>query len=213
MRARRKERVIWMKRLIGFLLAVAICLGLAGCSAPTPPPDTAADGTPWNENWVTVGGAVGIEAPETLTLLQNTDTIVSNQMAYATWSMGEAEPYTTKDDEETEIYDAQFFVLLARRENSEQARATMDEWQGMIEEMYDLATSSDANIGGQEFRVITYTYLSQETPYTAGASAFALFGNYAMSVEVTARGDAADDPGALLADFLETFHYAGEQAS
>lgn len=199
-----------MKRLIVFLLAAAVCLGLAGCSMPTPPPAEAADGTPWNEDWVTVGGAVGVDAPEALTLLQNTDTISSNQMAYATWSMGEAEPYTTKNDEETEIYDAQLFVLLAKRESAEQARATMDEWQGMIGDMYDVAASDDVDLGGQEFHVITYTYLSQETPYTAGASAFALFGNYAMNVEITARGAAADDPRALLTEFLETFHYAGE---
>ncbi len=202
--------MILMKRLTEALFAAAVCLCLAGCSMPTPPPETAADGTPWGEDWVTVGGTVGVEESETLTLLQNSDTVASNQMAYATWSMGEAEPYTTADEKETEIYDAQFFVLLAKRENGEQARETLSEWQGLIGEMYTIISSGEERIGGQEFQTITYTYISQETPYTAGASAFGVFGNCALSVEVTARGDAAQDPAAILTDFLEKFHYAGE---
>lgn len=203
------EKSDGMKRFWSLLLVMAVCLGLAGCSMPTPPPQTAADGTPWSEDWETVGGAIGVETPQAFALLQNSDTIASNQMAYAAWSMGEGEPYTTQDGEETTLYDAQLYILLARTESAEKAAQTLEEWRKIGEEMYVLASDGKESHGGQEFTVITYSYASAENPYTAGASAFCVFQNYAVSVEITCRGAAADDPHALLADFLEHCHYAG----
>lgn len=199
-----------MKRFGMLFLVLAVCLSLAGCSLPTPPPQTAADGTPWSEDWETIGGAVGVEAPEAFTLLQNTDTLTANQMAYAVWSMGEGEPYTTQDGEETMLYDAQLFVLLAKTESAEKAAETLAEWMGIGEEMYVLVSNTQEICGGQEFTVITYSYSSEDNPYSAGASAMGVFQNYAVSVEITCRGAAADDPHALLTDFLDHCHYAGE---
>ncbi len=199
-----------MKRFWMLLLGFMVCLGLAGCSLPTPPPQTAADGTPWSEEWETVGGAIGVETPQAFTLQQNSDTIASNQMAYAAWSMGEGAPFTTKDGEKATLYDAQLYVLLASCENEEKAEQTLAEWRTIGEEMYILASNEQEHYGGQEFTVITYSYSSEENPYTAGASAFCVFKNYAVSVEITCRGEAAGSPKTLLADFLEHCHYAGE---
>lgn len=199
-----------MKRFGMLCLILAVCFGLTGCSMPTPPPQTAEDGTLWSEEWVTVGGALGVETPEAFTLLQNSDTISANQMAYAVWSMGEGEPYTTQDGKDATLYDAQLYILLARTKSLEKAQETLAEWMGIGEEMYVLASSAQERYGGREFTVITYSYSSEENPYSAGASAFCVFGNYCVSVEVTCRGDAADDPKALLTNFLEHLHYAGE---
>ncbi len=199
-----------MKRIWCLLLAAAVCVGLAGCSLPTPPPQTTADGTPWGEDWVTVGGAVGVETPEPFALLENSDTIMNNQMAYATWSLGEGEPFTTEDGEEATLYDAQTFVLLAKTESPEKAAETLEEWADIAEELYNMESSAQESYGGQEFTVITYTYASADSPYRAGATAFGTFGSYAISVEIACRGAAADDPQGLLAGFLEHFHYAGE---
>ena len=199
-----------MKRFGVLCLFMAVCLGLAGCSVPTQPPQTAVDGTPWSEDWETVGGAIGVETPEAFTLLQNSDTIAANQMAYAAWSMCEEEPYTTKDDEETTLYDAHLYILLARTESSGKAAETLAEWMGIGEGMYVLESNTQERYGGQDFTVITYSYSSEENPYSAGASAFCTFANYAVSVEITCRGEAADDPKALLVEFLQHLHYAGE---
>lgn len=199
-----------MKRFGMLCLILAVCFGLTGCSMPTPPPQTAADGTPWSEEWVTVGGALGVETPEAFTLLQNSDTISANQMAYAVWSMGEGEPYTTQDGKDATLYDAQLYILLARTKSAENAQETLAEWMSIGEEMYVLASSAQERYDGREFTVITYSYSSEENPYSAGASAFCVFGNYCISVEITCRGDAADDPKALLTNFLEHLHYAGE---
>lgn len=199
-----------MKRFGMLLLVLAVCFGLAGCSMPTPPPQTAADGTPWSEDWETIGGALGVETPDAFTLLQNSDTLAQNGMAYAVWSMGEGEPFTTQEGEDTTLYDAQLFVLLSKNENAEKAAETLAEWMKIGEEMYVLASSEKESRGGQEFTVITYSYSSGENPYSAGASAFCTFANYTLSVEITCRGEAADDPKALLAGFLDHCHYAGE---
>lgn len=198
-----------MKRFGILCLILAVCLGLAGCSMPTPAPQTAADGTPWSGEWVTVGGALGVETPEAFTLLQNSDTISANRMAYAVWSMGEGEPYKTSEGEDATLYDAQVYILLARTESAEKAQETLTEWMGIGEEMYVLASNAQESYGGQEFTVITYSYSSEDNPYSAGASAFCTFGDYAVSTEITCRGAAADNAKALLSEFLEHFHYAG----
>ena len=199
-----------MKRFGMLLLIMAVCFGLVACSIPTPPPQTAADGTPWSADWETVGGALGVETPDAFTLLQNNDTLTSNGMAYATWSMGEGEPYTTQDDKEATLYDAQLYILLARSESPEKAEETLTEWMGLGEEMYVLESSTQENYGGQEFTVLTYSYASAENPYSAGASALGVFFNYTISVEITCRSEAANDPKAILTDFLEHCQYAGE---
>ncbi len=116
----------------------------------------------------------------------------------------------TKDGEKATLYDAQLYVLLASCENEEKAEQTLAEWRTIGEEMYILASNEQEHYGGQEFTVITYSYSSEENPYTAGASAFCVFKNYAVSVEITCRGEAAGSPKTLLADFLEHCHYAGE---
>ncbi|MBD5102664.1 MAG: hypothetical protein HDT27_08245 [Subdoligranulum sp.] len=192
------------------LLGLAACLGLAGCSMPTPPPKTAADGTPWSEEWVTIGGALGVETPDDFTLLENADTMSSNMMAYAVWSLGEGEPFTTQDGENTTLYDAQLFILLGATESEEKAAETLAGWMEIGEGMYVLASGAQENYRGQDYTVITYTYASEETPYSAGASAFGTFRDYAVSIEITCRGEAANDPKALLAEFLDRLHYAGE---
>ena len=46
-----------MKKPVMLLLTAALCLGLTGC-ADGQPPERAADGSGWDEGWVTVGGVV-----------------------------------------------------------------------------------------------------------------------------------------------------------
>lgn len=193
-----------MKKGIGVLLA-ALCLCLAGC---TPlPPEKAADGGGWDENWVTVGGVLGVDTPEGLTPRENNEALSANGMFYATWSMGEGEPYTNEDGDEATLYDVQIYVLLAGYDSAEKAGDNLDEWIGLAESHYTVDSRTQQTCNGQPFTVLGYTYGSDANPYDRGVSAYGVYGNFAISVELSCREGFTGDEAELLAEFLEHCHY------
>lgn len=196
-----------MKKLMCFLLAGALCLGLTGCGTVLPP-EKAADGLDWDEDWVTVGGIVGVDTPEGMDPRENNEALAANGMYYATWSVGESEPYTNADGDEAQIYDAQVYLLLGGYKSAEEAESTLSQWKSMAELNYAVGGTSAQTHNGQEFTVITYTFGSEENPYARGASAFGVYRNYAVSVELTCREGFQGDAAQLLGGFLDSCHYA-----
>ena len=73
---------------------------------------------------MSVGNVIGIDTPEGLTPRENNDALTANGMYYATWSIGEAEPYTNEDGDEAQLYDAQVYVLLAGYNKAEKAKSS-----------------------------------------------------------------------------------------
>lgn len=195
-----------MVRAAAFCLAAAVCLGLTGCMESAPV--KAADGADWSEDWVTVGGVIGVDTPEGLDSRENNTALAANGMYYATWSSGEAEPYTNADGQEAEIYDAQVYLLLAGYDESGKAADSAAEWLSMATEQYAVDNTATETCNGQEFTVITYTYTSETNPYAWGISAFGTYGNYAVSVELSCREGFGDDALETLENFLEHCHYA-----
>ncbi|MDE7243538.1 MAG: hypothetical protein K2O18_06120 [Oscillospiraceae bacterium] len=195
-----------MKKLAALLLTGAMGLCLAGCGQNIPV--AAADGAEWDDNWVTVGGIVGVETPAGLDSRENNDTLGANGMYYATWSSGEAEPYVNEDGKDTDLYDAQVYLLLAGSKSAGGAEESAAEWVEMASERYNIGTTSAETYNGQEFTVITYTFSSETNPYTYGASAFGVYRNYAVSAEVSCRESYDGDAKTVLAGFLENCHYA-----
>lgn len=194
-----------MKRYFSAALA-ALCLCLAGCSQPVP--QRAADGAAWSESWVTVGNVIGVETPDQFTLRENSDAIAARGMYYATWSDGEAEPYTNEDGGEAQIYDAQIYLLLAGYDEAGKAEDAAAEWLDMASGQYAVETSAGETYNGQAFTVITYTYQSETNPYARGASAFGVYRNYAVSVELSCREGYGGSARELLEAFLQSCHYA-----
>ncbi len=193
-----------MKRWI--LMLAALCLCLTGCGQPLP--ERAADGSPWSEDWVSVGGVLGVDTPEELTLRENNDALAVKGMYYAAWSMGKAQPYTNEDGDEAELYDARIDLLLAGYDAGEKAEDAAGEWLAMAEEKYQVEETEEAAYNGQTFTVVTYAFPSETAPYAYGVSAFGVYRNYAVSVELSCRESFAGDAGAVLADFLARCHYA-----
>lgn len=196
-----------MKRTAVCLLFAALCLGLAGCAA-LPTPEKAADGAAWSQEWVTVGGVVGVDTPDGMTSRENNEALAANGMHYATWSIGEGEPYTNADGEEATLYDAQVYLLLGGFKSEEEARDTMTRWQEMAQAQYIVGETVEAAHNGREFSLITYTFDGETNPYARGASAFGAYRNYAISVELVCREGFDGDAGELLAQFLDNCHYA-----
>ena len=195
-----------MKKLSLLLLTGAMSLSLVGCGQNIP--TTAADGAKWDDSWVTVGGILGVDTPAGLDSRENNDTLGVNGMYYATWSSGEAEPYINADGEDTDLYDAQLYVLLAGTKSTEEAEGAAAEWLEMASGQYRIEAASTGTYNGQEFTVITYTFSSDTNPYAHGVSAFGVYRNYAVSAELSCRENFDGDAQTALADFLENCHYA-----
>ena len=196
-----------MKKPVMLLLTAALCLGLTGCTSDRPP-ETAADGSSWDGGWVTVGGVIGVDAPEGMAPRENNEALAANGMYYATWSMGEAEPYTNEDGEEVELYDAQVYLLLSGGKSAEEAENTLTQWQELAKQQYVVEETDTQTHNGQEFTVITYSFDSETNPYARGVSAYGVYRNYAVNVELACQEDFDLDPEALMGQFLDNCHYA-----
>lgn len=192
-----------MKKL-GFLLI--FCLFLTGCG--TNIPMGTAQGLEWNDDWVSVGGIVGVDTPAGLDERENNDTLSMNGMYYATWSAGEPEAFVNEDGNDAEIYDAQIYLLLAGFKDVAETQGTAAAWIDLASERYDVESTKKEAYNGQEFTVMTYRFNSDTNPYSYGASAFGVYRNYAISVELSCREGFAGDAESVLAEFLENCHYS-----
>lgn len=196
-----------MKQAVRLIILSAILACLASCGAAMP--TKAADGTPWSEDWTTLGQTLGVEGPgHELTLRDNK---AAKGMYYAAWSIGEAQPYTNSSGEETNLYDAQLVLLLSDAGTAEEARMSMEEWLSLAEERYSIADTAQQTCNGQEFTVVTYTFPPETSPFERGVSAFTTFNTWAISVEFACQDTFEEDAGEILSDFLEHCHYAVEE--
>jgi len=193
-----------MKKFVWILVALALCL--TGCGQPSPA--QAADGTAWSDSWVTVGGVVGVDTPEGMEPQENNTALATSGMYYATWSIGEGEPYVNEDGDEAQIYDAQTYLLLAGYNAAEKAEEYAAQWLSMANDRYTVDKTQSITCNGQTFTVLTYTFDSETNPYAKGASAFGVYRNYAISIELSCQEEFSSDPLEVLAGFLEHCHYS-----
>lgn len=193
-----------MKKLGLILLVLTLCL--TGCGQL--PPAQAADGSPWSESWVTVGNVVGVDTPDNMEPRENVDALAASGMYYATWSIGEGKPYVNEDGDDAQVYDAQVYLLLAGFSSGEKAEEKAAQWLAMANDRYSVNGTQSVTCNGQEFTVVTYAFASETNPYAVGASAFGVYRNYAVSVELSCGEAFSGDPLETLTDFLSRCHYS-----
>ena len=188
-----------------FVLLLAGCVCLAGCAQT---PTAAADGAAWSDDWITVGGIIGVDTPDGIDHQENNDSLSIRGMYYATWSIGEAESYTNEDGDDAQLYDAQIYLLLTGYDAAKKAEESAAEWQAMANDRYAVDQSLSTTCNSQDFTVLTYAFDSEANPYAKGASAFGVYRNYAISVELSCRENFTGNPLEILTDFLEHCHYS-----
>ncbi len=190
---------------VALLLMVGV-LGLSGCSQY---PDQAVDGTPWDTNWTMLGSVVGAEEPGNgFSLLENYSVLTGEDIYYATWVAGASTEYTNEDGEDVEVYDAQLYVLAMGCADGTHAKESQEEWIGRQQETYTVTETWNEMRNGEEYTLMTYTCGSETNPYDRGISAFAVYGSYAVSVELACRDDFAGQEREILLQFLDGCHYA-----
>jgi len=82
----------------------------------------------------------------------------------------------------------------------EKAEEAREEWLSLAGEQYQIDSEETVSYNGQEFTVITYRLTSG--PYASGASAFGIYGNYAIGAEFSCQDGFEGEPLDYLSDFL-----------
>jgi len=194
-----------MKKAFLLIVICSILAWLTGCGTM---PTMAVDGTPWSDDWITLGSVLGVEEPgHGLTLR---DDKAARDMCYTAWSIGEAQPYVNASGEETSLYDAQLAVLLKASGTAEEAQMSVDEWLDLAADHYTITDTAQHTFNGQEFTVLTYTFPPDTSPFAHGVSAFSNFDTWAISAELACQDTFEGDAWEIMTDFLDHCHYASE---
>lgn len=187
-----------MKKMI-FILA-ALCLLLAGCAGELDPASKPGPGP------LLVGDFVEVEAPAGFEPMEYNDVLAADGIYYATWSLGDAQPFTNEDGEDAEIFDTQIHFLLLEKTSPEHAQSAVDELLEMANSHYIVENTSEETYDGQRYIILTYRYDSDTNPYAAGAAAYGVRGSHVVNVEVSSL-EGGEDPLTPLGDVLYHCHY------
>ena len=190
-----------MKKRI-FALCLIVSLLLAGCSLPEPP-DTAADGTPWSDDWTTLGAVLGVENVDGWRLLRNEDVLAAEGMYFASWVMGES----ALNAEGESVYPAQVFLVLSECETAADTERLITEWLALVSENYtaEAPQTLDHKLGS--FTLIPYRCDDNST-FARGISCVGVVGNRAVNLEVSCMEDVELDPEGTIIEYLNGFHFA-----
>ena len=205
-----KKRTVVL--LLVLVVAICLCLILLPRLGTHRPAQTV-QGEPWDENWAMLGSVLGVEEPGNGFVLLDNNSILTAQDTYlATWVSGDPTDYVTADGDDTQIYEAEIFLLLQGCKDNENARIAMHEWMDLAGGSYAVSETLTEAHDGLEYTVLTYTVDSETNPYNQGISAYAVFENYAVSAELTCLDSYAGDIAAILADLLDGCHYASTES-
>lgn len=203
--------IIKRARLSALTLALLLSLILGGCTSY---PEKALDGSSWDKEWTLLGSVAGVETDPGcgLVLSENPMSLAGNDNFYATWTVGEARPFTNEEGKETDLYDAQVYMLVYSNSirKGEIPEDTMEDWMARERETYEILDERTEEACGLTYHVMDYKVLSQSNPYSRGTSAFAVYGSYTITVEIAATETFGEDTAPVLSDFLSACHYNAE---
>ncbi|MCM1174835.1 MAG: hypothetical protein NC341_07255 [Blautia sp.] len=196
-----------MNQIKYLFMTLFVILTLTGCassalSSPAGPADAGSD-------HVDVGNHLTVDNTDSrLTLLSNMDALSADGLYYASWAMGSSEPYENSDGDTVDLYDAQLYLLSGEFKDTEAAQTNMDAWLAAGKANYDILSEENVTCSGQDYLLITYQFPHEENPYARGASAFGVFDNTAVCIELTCRESFEEDLKEILTGFLEgcTYH-------
>lgn len=189
------------KRL--FALALSFALLLTGCATPTPP-ETDVNGTPWSEEWLTLGTVLGVEEIPDWNRQRNEDVLAAEGMYFASWTWGEA--FLTEAGETA--YPAQVFLVVSQCDSGAAAEKTAQEWQTLAQQTYQAESTFALHHSSGDFTLLPYRVTGENASFTRGMAAYGVRGNLAINLEFSCQEDVSLDPELTLTAFLDRFHFA-----
>ena len=192
---------------IFLILGLALTLALTGCAAsPSNLEESAV--TVEDSEYVTVGSHLTVHKTDSrLTLVDHKDALASDGLYYAAWAAGSPEEYENSEGDTVDLYDAQLYLLLAECKTAEAAEDNRKSWLEAGRANYEVTAEETISCNGQSYTLLTYHFTNEETPYSHGVSAFGVFENSAICVELTCQESYGEDLEEMLTGFLEGFDY------
>lgn len=195
-----------MKKKLVIVLCLVLMLTLGGClgDGSAENPDTAADGTPWSEDWTSLGGILGLEQPGGgFALLDTNGDLANMEMYYATWVIGEPIPV----DDESSVYDAQLYMLVEDCGSATVAADTMALWKEQFGDEILVTETRTVTAAGQEFELVFYDCPEGEH-FESGITAIGVWGRYGILVDLASTQNVELALEDVMTAFLEGFHYS-----
>ena len=202
-----KKSKRWL--IVLFILILCFCAALVALNRWNPRlPERAADGSAWDARWTMLGSALGVEEPGSgFTLRDNNSILTANDTYLCTWISGEPAPYVNADGDDTELYEAELYLLLVGCKDEANAATARDEWLAQEERTYNILEKRTETHNDVDYTLLIYEVASDTNPYARGATAFGTYKNYALSAELACLDEYAGDAPAILGAFLDGFHY------
>ena len=205
-----------MKKKTTVILLIVLCLVIAAVAAAALTagkdyPSRAADGAAWDKSWEMLGPVLGLEEPGNgFTLQDNSAVLTADDIFYATWTAGDSVPFTNEDGDEVQVYDAQLYLLAVGCADGENAQKAIDQWTERETASYEVRSTGTEICNGQSYALLYYDCGSDTNPYERGVTAFTVYGNYAVSAELTCRESFSGNEAAILSDILGRCHYSAD---
>ena len=198
-----KNRIKSRAKYIVCILCAAA--SLTGCSLL---PSLSNSDAVTDSEYVTVGRHLTVHNTDTrLTLLDNIDVLSADGLYYASWVSGDPEPYENSDGDTADLYGAQLYLLMGEFKNSDMAQKNLESWFAAGQTNYDITDEVSVTCNGQSYTVIIYNFQNEENPYSRGVSAFGVYEDLAICVELTCREGYQEDIQEMLTDFLNNCTY------
>ena len=188
------------------IIILILCLlsFMAGCSSP---PTETMNGQEWQEDWIKMGTGIGVDASESLVLLDNKEALAADGLYYAAWGTGSSSPYENSEGDTVDLYDAQLYLLVNEADTEDNAEKNCQTWLASAEDNYEVLTKDTITCNGQPYTIITYNCIGEDTPYDHGVSALGVCGETAVCAELTCVKGCSEDLTQLLTEFLNGCHY------
>ncbi len=187
--------------ITSILCFLCITLMLTGCSLTS---SLSEEEPIENKAFLEIGRHLAVNnTNESLILYDYKEALAGDGMYYASWVIGDSEPYENSDGDTIDLYDAQLYLLLGEFTNSEKAQENKDAWLDRGKSSYVVSGEKEIDCSGQTYQMITYTFQNEDNPYARGVSAFAVHDRLALCIELTCQEEFTEDLEAILTNFLE----------
>ncbi len=199
-----------IKKTYGFFPFLFIILVLTGCSFDSL---LQKDTINKDEDCLTIGNYLTINnLDDSFTLLDHKETLAANGIYYASFGIGDSQDYENNNGEIINLYDAQLYLLLGETKSENTAKKKKDDWILAAKENYDILEEEKLYDNEPSYSLLSYHHKNTDNPHTKGISAFCVFGNNALCIELTSKKDFEEDLKTLLMNFLEnlSYHYNEE---
>ena len=189
-----------MKRKILSLILI-LCLLLVGCGSASLPAD-------WDESWTVIAPFLAAEPMEDFTFGESDDILGLSGVYYATWTNGDARPFTNAKGEETVIFNSQIYVVAQECRTEEDAQQNIAAWKAREKQNYQILEEFGITLNGRDYIMLTMTSGSEGNPYGFGAAAFTVSGTNAICLELVCSDTFTGSPQAVLEEFINGLHFS-----